>query len=121
MSKPKRLDPVQPAPAGGGWAGDERKKGWARSMEDILEVKTHGIEIPAAAAAEMGWGTGTKILLRRTGDGLTLHSLAMSAQAGAMELQKDLADLRGEMVTERDTGEIHRLGREKDETRARAD
>ncbi len=79
-------------------------------MENILEIGGDGrLTIPAATIAELGWGPGAKILLRRTEDSCSLQSLPMSAQAGARELQKTVADLQGEIVHERDTGEVHRL------------
>lgn len=79
-------------------------------MENILEIgENGGLTIPASTIAELGWGAGAKVLLRRTEDRFTLEPLPMSAQAGAVQLQKAVADLQGEIVHERDTGEVHRL------------
>ena len=51
-------------------------------MENILEIGGDGgLTIPAATIAELGWGSGAKVLLRRTGDSFTLQPLPMSAQA----------------------------------------
>ena len=79
-------------------------------MENILEIAGDGgLTIPASTLAELGWGPGGKVMLRRTEDSFTLHSLPMSARAGARELHKTVADLQGETVTERDTREVHRI------------
>ncbi len=81
-------------------------------MENILEVTTEGaLVIPAATMAEMGWGPGGKVLLRRTEDVITLNYLPMSAREGALELQKTVADLQGKVLEESRTGEVYRMPR----------
>lgn len=83
-------------------------------MENILEVGRGGeLIVPPGVMAEMGWVPGDRILLRRAEDGLSLHPMPMSAQEGGLALSQTIAGLQGETVTERDTGEVHRVGERK--------
>ncbi|MGE5552126.1 MAG: hypothetical protein ACM3ZC_16600 [Bacteroidota bacterium] len=81
-------------------------------MENILEVaQDGGLLVPAATVAEMGWGPGGKVLLRRTEDTITLNPLPMSAGEGARALQETVADLQGATVPEYGSGEVYRIPR----------
>lgn len=81
-------------------------------MENILELDDDGgLVIPAATTAEMGWGPGGKVLVRRTEDTLNLNALPMTAREGAEDLQKTVADLQGEAVPEYGSGEVYRMPR----------